>query len=354
MEPTSQLRNRLNHSPPMSQNALKFLFLFVVIGAIFFSHAVYPTFSIIPNLSADEAQSTISSSSNNSAPIVALQAPSTVSVSTTTSPSVAVAQSTGIGFVVGGSTASFTKVASTTPPSLPDAEALVADLASGTPMLSLNTNARWPMASLTKLMTAAIVFDRMDMNQTITITPQMFSVDPQEYTLQVGGTYTVSDLLRVLLLPSSNVAAEALADTYGYTQFMALMNAKAAQWGMVNTYYADPSGLSAANQSSANDLLLLAEQIYQNYPQILAITRVPHVMITNLTSGRKVAVDSIDLFSGEPDFIGGKTGHTDEASGNLLTIFNYDGHPLFVLALGTNDRFGDSTKLFDWAKANYR
>ncbi|HVM77028.1 MAG TPA: hypothetical protein VMU07_02670, partial [Candidatus Paceibacterota bacterium] len=194
----------------------------------------------------------------------------------------------------------------------------------------------------------------MDLNAHVTITPQMFAVDPQEFTLVPGGTYTVSDLLHVLLLPSSNVAAEALAEAYGRDQFLALMNQKAAQLGMANTYYDDPSGLSAANQSSAHDLLLLGQDINAHYPELLAVTRVPHVTITNLVNGQKAPVNSIDSFAGNPDFIGGKTGHTDEASGNLFTIFNYNNHPLLIVVLGTDDRFGDTSKLYSWVKSNYR
>ena len=345
----------------MSNNTLKFIFLFVIIGVVLFSRVAYPSFGISPSLSAQTIQTV--GTSSGAPKILALPVISDAletSVSATASGvQVSAAASTPSAlatsdYSIGGSTPSFAKTANGAPPQLRDAASLVADLANGTPLVSLNMNTRWPMASLTKLMTAAIVFDNLPMNQTVSITPQMFAVDPQEFTLQAGGTYTVGDLLRVLLLPSSNVAAEALADTYGRTQFLALMNAKAAQWGMTNTYYDDPSGLSAANESTAHDLLLLAQQIYQNYSQLFAITSVPHVTITNYASGAKVSVTSIDNFSGLPDFIGGKTGHTNEASGNLLTVLSYAGHPLFIVVLGTNDRFGDSTKLFNWVKANYQ
>jgi len=335
----------------MSNNALKFLFLFVIIGVVLFSRAAYPNFSILPSLSANEAE-TVPSSSNPG--ILALPTIATDMQASVSAVSGSQASETVSNAAEGGSTPAFSKIADTATPQLDDAAVLVADLQSGAPLLSLNAGARWPMASLTKLMTAAIVFDNLPIDQKITITPAMFAVDPQEYTLTVGGTYTVSDLLRILLLPSSNVAAEALANTYGRTQFLALMNAKAEQWGMADTYYDDPSGISSANESTAHDLLLLTQKIDQQYPQIFAITRTPHVVVVNLTTSGKVAVNSIDNFSGTANFIGGKTGHTNEASGNLLTVFNYGGHPLFILVLGTNDRFGDSTKLYNWVKANYR
>ena len=59
----------------------------------------------------------------------------------------------------------------------------------------------------------------------------MFAADPDEHTLVLGGTYTVEDLLHVMLMPSSNVAAQAMADYIGTAQFMSEMNAARARSG---------------------------------------------------------------------------------------------------------------------------
>jgi D-alanyl-D-alanine endopeptidase (penicillin-binding protein 7) len=155
-------------------------------------------------------------------------------------------------------------------------------------------------------------------------------------------------------MPSSNVAAEAIADTYGYNNFIAEMNARAAAWGMTNTFFDDPSGLSASNQSTADDFLKLAQIIYNRYPEILETTENQQVYITEQNTGKKVLVKTINDFAGDPDFIGGKTGHTAQADGNLFSVFRYDNHPLFIVVLGTSDRFIDTEKLFAWFKANYK
>ncbi len=164
----------------------------------------------------------------------------------------------------------FARVANTAVPQFSKEALLVDDVTNNVALASVNADTRWPTASLTKLMTATLAIDHLSMDTRITITPQMFAVDPDEKTLVVNGTYTVSDLLHVMLMPSSNVAAEALADYYGHAQFMTEMNQRAAQWGMTNTYFDDPSGLSAANESSAHDLATLATHVYQNYPTILS------------------------------------------------------------------------------------
>src|SRR6185437_4224032 len=141
--------------------------------------------------------------------------------------------------------------------------------------------------------------------------------------LVVGGTYTVEDLLHVMLMPSSNVAAEAMADYIGHDKFMQEMNQRAAQWGMSSTYFDDTSGISAGNESTANDLKILAQHVYTQYPGVLALTDTHQITITNLANGKRSLVTSINDYAGEPEFIGGKTGHTEQAGDNLLSIFDY-------------------------------
>lgn len=250
----------------------------------------------------------------------------------------------------------FTRVAVTTVPDINSAVALIADLQTGGPFLNMNASERWPMASISKLMTAVVATNLLSPEQRITITESMVAVDPTEQILHVGDTYTVADLMYVMLLPSNNVAAEAFAEFYGRSRFLAAMNAQAQAWGMTDTYYDDPSGLSAANESNAEDLLKLAQNIYTNYPQILAITRTPQVTVQNLATGQPVILKSINDFAGNADFIGGKTGYTDQADGNLLSIFEYEGKPIVIVVLGINDgvRFDATQELYNWFKTDFK
>jgi len=256
----------------------------------------------------------------------------------------------------GAGSPNFTAKGSALPPVIASRASLVADLGTESVLYGSNIDLRWPLASVTKLMTATVVLDKMDLGQRVTVTPAATDADPGQTLLQAGDVYTVSDLLRVMLLPSSNVAAEALADAYGRDGFLAEMNARAAAWGMGSTHYDDPSGLSPQNQSTASDLLRLARKIYVDYPQLLAITRTPQVTITELNSGRQVPVKSINDFAGRSDFIGGKTGYTDEADGNLLSIFRYENQPVLVIVLGTNDgvRFANTLSLYQWFTGNFK
>lgn len=327
----------------MRKHYAKFIFLFIVIAAIFFARWMYPGIAAVP-FSADATGSTAQNGGASST-VPALVLPQT-SIDAAAPPD-------GNGQAV--ATISTSSAALTPLPVFTNAAYMVADLSNGTVYAGSNITKRWPTASLTKLMAATVILDHLSTSTQITITPQMFAVDPDEQTLVIGGTYTVEDLLHVMLMPSSNVAAEAMADFIGHAQFMNEMNARAEQWGMKNTYFADTSGISAANESSASDLLILAQHIYQNYPDILALTDTPVTAITELNSGRHISVRSINQFAGAPNFIGGKTGNTPQAGGNLLSIFNDNGTPIFVTVLGAPALpFKDTSALYSWFQENYR
>jgi D-alanyl-D-alanine carboxypeptidase len=322
----------------------KFIFLFVIIGAVFFARAIYPNISGIPTPAGDDPPQTADAEQSVVAP------PTLVLPETSIN---AIAQPGGN--APGDSQTSGQSQTTTPLPTFTNESYVVANLTTGNILAGSNVTGRWPTASITKLMTATLILDQLSTSTQITITPQMFAADPDEYTLAVGGTYTVEDLLHAMLMPSSNVAAQAMADFIGQTQFINEMNARAQAWGMTDTYFADPSGIAAANESSAKDLLTLAQHIHADYPEILALTDTPATMITELNSGRKISVKSINLFAGAPDFIGGKTGNTPQAGGNLLSIFDDNGAPIFVVVLGAPALpFQDTSALYAWYKANYK
>lgn len=325
----------------MTSHYEKFIFLFIVIGAIFFGRLAYPNISAVPSFI------------NNNPPQIAdaetTTAPPTLVLPETSLNSANVARNFSNSPATNNTTTSLTSL-----PKFSNEAYMIANLTTGTIIAGSNISKRWPTASLTKLMTATLILDQLSTTTTITITPQMFAADPNERTLVIGGTYTVEDLLHIMLMPSSNVAAQAMADYIGQTKFMNEMNARAAAWGMTDTYFDDPSGISAANQSTAKDLMILAQHVYESYPDILALTNTPVTTITELNSGRKILVRSINNFAGTPDFIGGKTGNTPQAGANLLSIFNDGGTLIYITVLGAPALpFMDTSALYAWYKTNY-
>jgi len=128
-------------------------------------------------------------------------------------------------------------------------------------LLSKNDQAILPIASITKLMTALVVQEaNLDMDESITISVDDIDTEKGSGSrLRPGTTLTRSELLHLALMSSENRAAHALGRTYpaGLDAFTNQMNAKAAQLGMRDTRFAEPTGLSSRNQSSAKDLATL-------------------------------------------------------------------------------------------------
>ncbi len=128
-------------------------------------------------------------------------------------------------------------------------------------LLSKNDQAILPIASITKLMTALVVREaNLDMDESIVISVDDIDTEKGSGSrLRPGTTLTRGELLHLALMSSENRAAHALGRTYpaGLDAFINQMNAKAAQLGMRDTRYAEPTGLSSRNQSSAKDLATL-------------------------------------------------------------------------------------------------
>jgi D-alanyl-D-alanine endopeptidase (penicillin-binding protein 7) len=145
--------------------------------------------------------------------------------------------------------------------SLKSSVAYVIDQDTQEVLLSKNDNAVLPIASITKLMTGLVIREsNLTMDEPITITHE--DVDTEKGSrsrLRPGTTLTRGELLHLALMSSENRAAHALGRTYpqGLNAFVQQMNAKAHQLGMTDTNYAEPTGLSSKNQSSAKDLATL-------------------------------------------------------------------------------------------------
>lgn len=210
---------------------------------------------------------------------------------------------------------------------------LVKDLAVAEPLFSLNLQQQWPIASLTKLMTAVIVREKISADAKIKMSEKAIATEGDAGNFMVGQSYTLDVLIHALLKVSSNDAAAALAEFYGEERFVEAMNEKAKMLGMRSTRFFDPTGLSPLNQSTLVDLERLIEYIFYNHQEIFEITREKE--------------GNIHPFAGEPDFLGGKTGFIDEASGNLISLFNHEGRQFLIIVLGSEDRAKDTRELYN-------
>lgn len=231
---------------------------------------------------------------------------------------------------------------------------LVIDQNSREILYSKNPLDTMPIASITKLMTAMIVLEaKQNLNQIITITAA--DVDTLKSTssrLYVGAKLTRRDLLHLTLMSSENRAAHALSRNYpgGKKAFIAAMNEKARQLGMTQTYYADPTGLSNQNRSSATDLVWLVDAAYK------------YDLIRNLSTSNKHRVtagntrlnytSSNNLIRERNWTIGlQKTGYIREAGYCLVMQTQISGKSLIMVLLDAdakNNRTNDVNNIRRW------
>ncbi len=218
---------------------------------------------------------------------------------------------------------------------------------SGKQIFGWEVEKRWPIASLTKLMTATVALENIPVNDIITITEENVKQEGSSGNFIAGEKFKLNDLIKAMILVSSNDAASALATHFSEEKFMAAMNEKAEELGMNNTYFADSTGLSSKNQSTVSDLVKLTEYIYGTNPQILSVAKKYKDTIVEIKTGKRRTIVNINPLAGGADFLGGKTGSTPEAGGNLISLFNIGGATKTIIVLGAQDRFAETEKIKD-------
>ncbi len=226
-------------------------------------------------------------------------------------------------------------------------------------LLSKNDQAVLPIASITKLMTGLILSEaKLPMDEAITITQD--DVDTEKGSssrLRVGATLTRGELLHLALMASENRAAHALGRTYpgGLSSFVGLMNAKAAQLGMRDTRYIEPTGLSSHNQSSAKDLATLVGNAYHD-ATLRELTTSPSYKVE--VGNRTLQYNTTNRLVKSPNWDIGlqKTGYISEAGQCLVMQAKVAGRQLIMVFLdsaGKLSRIGDAERVRKWVETNH-
>ena len=197
---------------------------------------------------------------------------------------------------------------------------LAVDLDSNYVLAQKNPDEQLPIASITKLMTALVAIEYVNIEKTITITPDMI-VKTSIPRLKVGQKYRLYDLLQPLLKESSNEAAVAISDFLGPKYFVSLMNQQAAAIGMTNTHFVDPTGSDWGNVSDAHDLFILTQYLYDNRGFVLDMTTNENIPNAYGPSAFP-SLENFNVFANSPDFIGGKVGINGAASDTIVSAFN--------------------------------
>ncbi|MDQ3059910.1 MAG: D-alanyl-D-alanine endopeptidase [Pseudomonadota bacterium] len=244
------------------------------------------------------------------------------------------------------------------PLDLKSSVALVIDQDTREVLFSKNEQVVLPIASLTKLMTGVIISGaRLPMDELITVTQD--DVDTEKHSrsrLQVGTTLTRGELLHLALMSSENRAAHALGRTYpgGMATFVSLMNAKAKMLGMHDTRYAEPTGLSSRNQSSAQDLASLVNAAHSD-PMLRELTTSPGYQIA--VGSRTLQYNNTNSLVKNPQWDIGlqKTGYISEAGQCLVMQTKIAGRKLIMVFLdsaGKFSRLADAERVRRWVETN--
>lgn len=218
-----------------------------------------------------------------------------------------------------------------------------------------NSTKLMPLASLTKLMTAIVAIENLPQNTLIEITEDAILQEGDSGFVS-GQRWYLEDLLKIMLLSSSNDSAYSIASSLrkdidpdpGF--FINLMNKKTEDINLTNIYFLNPTGLDvsktqAGAYGSCEDVVRLMAYILKQYPGLLNITTQKSAVFNNL-----YFENTNKLAQKLPFFLAGKTGFSDLAGGNLVIVVNRGlGRPIAIAVLGSSfeGRFNDIEILYN-------
>lgn len=227
------------------------------------------------------------------------------------------------------------------------ASAIVMDAVTSEILYQKNANEKRSIASTTKIMTALLACESGRLNETVQITFDMVNTFGTLLGLRENDKITLRDLVKGMLLPSGNDAANATALFLGgsFEGFAQMMNSRAAQLGMNNSLFVTPSGLDEGNHhSTAYDMALLASAAMnnKNFAEICA-EKSSEVVI----NGKKQTIYNHNkLLLKLDDCVGIKTGYTDKAGRCLVSAVTRGGTTLVCVTLNDADDWNDHINLY--------
>ncbi len=237
---------------------------------------------------------------------------------------------------------------------------IIGDLTSGQLLASHKADERFEPASLTKLMTAYVVFSavrekKLSLEQQVNVSPRALKVAGGRMYLDGRKPVTADDLIRGVVIQSANDASIALAEAVAGNEeaFARLMNREASRLGLKNTRFMNSTGLpDAQHYSTARDLYLLTAALIRDFPneyaQYYSKKEFSYNNISQPNRNRLLWVD--------PSVDGVKTGHTEAAGYCLIASSRRGGRRLLTVLLGSTSeatRAQDSLRLLNWGYQFY-
>ncbi len=244
--------------------------------------------------------------------------------------------------------------------------AILIEANSNTILYSKNCDERLFPASTTKMLTAILIMENCQLDDTVTFSKnaiESISLNDSNMEASIGDTISVEQALEGILIGSANEAAYAMAEFISgdINSFAKLMNKKAAELGCTNTHFVTPNGLHDENHyTSAHDLALIAREFFK-YDNLCRLSSTysceivpqgktePTILYTKnkLLPGKAYAY---------PYLVGSKTGFTTEARQTLVSCAQKDGMSLICVILKEENpyQFEDTISLFDFGFSNFK
>jgi D-alanyl-D-alanine carboxypeptidase len=250
-------------------------------------------------------------------------------------------------------------------PAIAARSAVLMNPATGEILFAKEPRLRLPPASTTKVLTALVTLERLDLNTPVSVSPQAASAPPSRIGLRAGETVLTQDLLYGLMLKSGNDAAETLAEAAGGSVpgFAELMNTRAWQIGARDSHFMNPHGLpNDGHYSTAYDLALIFRQA-MNHPLFAEIVRTRSAAL-RIESGRGLygdwrmipVVSHNRLLASYEGARGGKTGFTFKARRCFVGEVDRGGVRLIVAILNSPNSstlWQDARTLLDYGFSRY-
>ncbi len=249
---------------------------------------------------------------------------------------------------------------------------IVMDLDSGAVLFAQNIHVQEYPASITKLLTALVVVENASMDEQVTFSHDaVYNVESgsgNKLQLEEGDVLSVKDCLYVMLLQSSNQAANALAEHVAGSReaFADMMNEKASSLGCRESHFVNPSGLNDPEQlTSAYDMAQIGSAVFSN-PTLLEICSTTSATLPptiNNPNGRTYSMEHKLVVTGDssdenyyPSAVAGKTGYTSLAGQTLVTYAEQDGRRQVAVTLKSTQRthYSDTKTILDFGFARFK
>ena len=234
-------------------------------------------------------------------------------------------------------------------------QAIVIDFDTNEVLFEKNSNIRVIPASMTKIMTVYVAFDRIkNTNFSITnkcrVSPKAYKMGGSRTFLEIDDNVTVDDLLKGIIVQSGNDASIALAECLGGTEqdFAKLMNVYAERLGMINTNFINSSGWPDDNHySTVYDLALLSNALIKDFPDLYLYFKMKEFTYNEINQPNRNKL--LYQFQGAD---GLKTGFTKKSGWGIAATAARDNRRITVVINGTNSsrsRLNESVNLMNWA-----